>query len=344
MKRMIIAAAATLLAASTSYAGTIGISIASNDTWLAVMVDAMKTEAAKTSQPLQIEFADQDVTKQISQVQNFIADKADAIIVNVVDSTASPEITKMAAEAGIPLIYVNNTPSDLDKLGPKAAFIGSQESEAGTLETQEVCRILKEQGKTDDAGILIIQGVLAPHAAQARSKAVHDVVATEDCKFLKIIDEQTASWDPVKAQDLMTNWITAGYKPAAVIANNDEMAIGAINSLKAAGYSIARAGAAAHCHPLAGRWYGEGHPESATGGIARPQRTRRRTSFRPQFRFGPTLHVRMATSAGSLALGGFHRDAERAWRCRHAGQRLRLRSPAGGTCRAHQHCLRRLAG
>ena len=238
MKRMIIAAAATLLAASTSYAGTIGISIASNDTWLAVMVDAMKTEAAKTSQPLQIEFADQDVTKQISQVQNFIADKADAIIVNVVDSTASPEITKMAAEAGIPLIYVNNTPSDLDKLGPKAAFIGSQESEAGTLETQEVCRILKEKGKTDDAGILIIQGVLASHAAQARTKAVHDVVATEDCKFLKIIDEQTASWDPVKAQDLMTNWITAGYKPAAVIANNDEMAIGAINSLKAAGYSM----------------------------------------------------------------------------------------------------------
>ena len=226
------------LATSTSYAGTIGISIASNDTWLAVMVDAMKKEAAKTSQPLQIEFADQDVTKQISQVQNFIADKADAIIVNVVDSTASPEITKMAAEAGIPLVYVNNTPSDLDKLGPKAAFIGSQESEAGTLETQEVCRILKEQGKTDDAGILIIQGVLASHAAQARSQAVHDVVATEDCKFLKIIDEQTASWDPVKAQDLMTNWITAGYKPAAVIANNDEMAIGAINSLKAAGYSM----------------------------------------------------------------------------------------------------------
>lgn len=238
MKRMIIAAAAMLLATSTSYAGTIGISIASNDTWLAVMVDAMKKEAAKTSQPLQIEFADQDVTKQISQVQNFIADKADAIIVNVVDSTASPEITKMAADAGIPLIYVNNTPSDLDQLGPKAAFIGSQESEAGMLETQEVCRILKEQGKTDDAGLLILQGVLASHAAQARSKAVHDVVATEDCKFLKIIDEQTASWDPVKAQDLMTNWITAGYKPAAVIANNDDMAIGAVNSLKAAGYNM----------------------------------------------------------------------------------------------------------
>jgi len=238
MKSMIIAAAAMLLATSTSYAGNIGISIASNDTWLAVMVDAMKKEAAKTNQPLHIEFADQDVTKQISQVQNFIADKADAIIVNVVDSTASPEITRMAADAGIPLVYVNNTPSDLDKLGPKAAFIGSQESEAGTLETKEVCRILKEQGKTDDAGILILQGVLASHAAQARSKAVHDVVATEDCKFLKIIDEQTASWDPVKAQDLMTNWITAGYKPAAVIANNDDMAIGAVSSLKAAGYNM----------------------------------------------------------------------------------------------------------
>ena len=238
MKRTIVLATAMWLGASACYAGTIGVSIASNDTFLAVMVEAMKKEAAKTNQPLQIEFADQDVTKQISQVQNFIADKADAIIVNVVDSTASPQITKMAEEAGIPLVYVNNTPSDLDKLGPKAAFIGSQESQAGELETKEVCRILKEAGKTEDAGILIMQGLLASHAAQARSKAIHDVVATEECKFLKIIDEQTASWDPVKAQDLMTNWITAGHKPAAVIANNDDMAIGAINSLKAAGYSM----------------------------------------------------------------------------------------------------------
>lgn len=238
MKRMIIAATMMAFAGSTAYAGDIGVSIAVSDSFLAVLVQGMKDEAAKTSQPLQIEFADADVNKQLSQVQNFIAAKVDAIIVNVVESSASPTITKMAADAGIPLVYVNNTPSDLEALGEKAAFIGSNEIDAGKLETEEVCRVLKEEGKTEDAGIVIIQGILAQHAAVQRSKAVHDVIATPDCNFMKVIDEQSANWDPVKAQDLMTNWITAGHKPAAVIANNDEMALGAVNSMKAAGWDM----------------------------------------------------------------------------------------------------------
>ena len=97
------------------------------------MVEGMKSEAAKTNQSLQIEFAEADVNKQLSQIQNFIAAKVDAIIVNVVESSVSPTITKMAADAGIPLVYVNNTPDDLQALGPKAAFIGSAEIEAGTI-------------------------------------------------------------------------------------------------------------------------------------------------------------------------------------------------------------------
>ncbi|CAN7684879.1 substrate-binding domain-containing protein [Pararhizobium sp. LjRoot235] len=238
MKRMIIGTAILALAASAAQAGDIGVSISHSDSFLAVMVQGMKEEAAKTSQPLQIEFAEADVNKQLSQVQNFIAAKVDAIVVNVVESSASPTITKMAADAGIPLVYVNNTPSDLASLGPKTAFIGSNEIDAGTLETKEVCRVLKEEGKTEDAGIVIIQGILAQHAAEQRSKAIHDVIATPECNFMKIIDEQSANWDPVKAQDLMTNWITAGHKPVAVIANNDEMALGAINSLKASGWDM----------------------------------------------------------------------------------------------------------
>jgi len=238
MKRMIIATTMMAFAGSAAYAGDIGVSISHSDSFLAVMVQGMKDEAAKTSQPLQIEFAEADVNKQLSQVQNFIAAKVDAIVVNVVESSASPTITKMAADAGIPLVYVNNTPSDLDNLGEEAAFIGSNEIDAGTLETKEVCRVLKEEGKTEDAGIVIIQGILAQHAAVQRSKAIHDVIATPECNFLKVIDEQSANWDPVKAQDLMTNWITAGHKPVAVIANNDEMALGAVNSMKAAGWDM----------------------------------------------------------------------------------------------------------
>jgi len=220
---------------STAFAGDIGVSISHSDSNLAVLVKGIKDKAAQSNQPLQIEFAEGDVNRQLSQVQNFIAAKVDAIIVNTVETSATPTMTKLAADAGIPLVYVNNTPSDVHELGPKAAFVGSDEKVAGTLEAQEVCRVLKERGKADSADILIIQGVLANETAVLRSQAVHEVAATAECNFMKIIDEQSANWDPVKAQDLVTNWITAGYKPAAIISNNDEMAIGAINSLKASG-------------------------------------------------------------------------------------------------------------
>lgn len=235
MKRMMILTASMALLGSTAFAGDIGVSISHSDSNLAVLVKGIKDKAAQSNQPLQIEFAEGDVNRQLSQVQNFIAAKVDAIIVNTVETSATPTMTKLAADAGIPLVYVNNTPSDVHELGPKAAFVGSDEKVAGTLEAKEVCRVLKERGKADSADILIIQGVLANETAVLRSQAVHEVAATAECNFMKIIDEQSANWDPVKAQDLVTNWITAGYKPAAIISNNDEMAIGAINSLKASG-------------------------------------------------------------------------------------------------------------
>ena len=52
---------------------------------------------------------------------------------------------------------------------------------------------------------------------------------------MKIVQEQTANWDRNQAQDLMTNWLSSGIKYDAVISNNDEMAIGAIQAMKAAG-------------------------------------------------------------------------------------------------------------
>ena len=188
--------------------------------------------AAAANQPVQIEIADDDVAKQLSQIQNFIAAKVDAVIVNAVDTSATAPMTKAANDAGIPIVYVNRKPIDADKLGPKGAFVASNEQDSGTLETQAICKLIG--GKGD---ILVMQGDLANQAAVQRTKDIHDVIATPECSGMKIIDEQTAGWDPVKAQDLMTNWIAAGHKPDAVIANNDNMALGAIKAMKAAGMS-----------------------------------------------------------------------------------------------------------
>ena len=80
-----------------------------------------------------------------------------------------------------------------------------------------------------------MMGELSNQAAVMRTKDIHDVMANGKCAVkLNIIDEQTANWSRDQAQSLMTNWISAGKPFDAVIANNDEMAIGAIQAMKAA--------------------------------------------------------------------------------------------------------------
>jgi len=232
MKRFAFALAVATILSSPAMAAKIGVSMDKfDDNFLTVLRNGM-SDYAKT-QPgvtMQIEDAKDDVSKQISQVQNFIANKVDAIIVNPVDTSATAAITKAAADAGVPLVYVNREPADVDTLGPKAAFVASNEKESGTLETQAICKILG--GKGD---ILVMEGELSNQAAVQRTKDIHEVIATPACSGMKIIAEQTASWDRTKAQNLMTNWLSKGLKYDALVSNNDEMAIGALQAMKAAG-------------------------------------------------------------------------------------------------------------
>jgi ABC-type sugar transport system substrate-binding protein len=157
--------------------------------------------------------------------------------VSAVDTDASPAMTRLAAEAGIPIVYVNRQPADLEKLPSNAAFVGSKEIESGTLATTEVCRLLKESKKTP-ARIVVMMGELSNQAARERTRAVHNVIATPECSFMRVVEEQTANWQRTQGQDLMSNWISAGTRFDAVVSNNDEMAIGAIQALKAAGYDM----------------------------------------------------------------------------------------------------------
>src|SRR5690606_11435964 len=93
---------------------------------------------------IQIEDAQNDVGKQLNQIQNFVASGVDAIIVNPVDTDATQAMTAAAEAAGIPLVYVNRQPVNVDTLPPTQAFVASLETDAGRLQAEEACRMLKE--------------------------------------------------------------------------------------------------------------------------------------------------------------------------------------------------------
>jgi inositol transport system substrate-binding protein len=232
MKRILLALTAATVLSSPAFATKIGVSMDKfDDNFLTILRNSM-AEYAKTTPgvTLQIEDAKDDVSKQLSQVQNFIANGVNAIIVNPVDTSATAAITRAAADAGVPLVYVNREPIDVDKLGPKAAFVASNEADSGTLETKEVCKLLGGKGN-----ILVIEGVLSNQSAVQRTKDVHEVISTPDCSGIKVVAEQTANYDRTQGQNLMTNWLSKGMQFDAVVSNNDEMAIGAIQAMKSAG-------------------------------------------------------------------------------------------------------------
>ena len=238
-KRFVMTALLAGLMASSASAANIGVSMALfDDNFLTVlrngMIDYSKSLDDVT---LQIEDAQNDVGKQLNQIQNFVAAGVDAIIVNPVDTDATVAMSQAAAAAGIPLVYVNREPVNINELPDKQAFVASKEIDAGTLETQEACRLLKEAGKTE-ATVVVLLGELSNQASRMRTQAIKDVIATPDCSFMKIAEEQVGNWSRTQGADLVTNWLSAGVKFDAVLANNDEMAIGAIQALKAANVSM----------------------------------------------------------------------------------------------------------
>jgi inositol transport system substrate-binding protein len=216
-----------LLAAAQ--AATLGVSMARfDDNFLTAVRTSMQERARELNVAIQFEDAQNDIGRQLSQIQNFVAQKVDAIIVNPVDTDATSRLTRLVARAGIPLVYVNRKPAEA-QLPARVSFVGSDETQSGTLQMTEVCRLLHGSG-----AIVILMGELTNQSARQRTQDIYDVIARPQCRGIRVLDKQAANWNRTEAADLMTNWLSAGLRPQAVVANDDEMAIGAVQSLRQA--------------------------------------------------------------------------------------------------------------
>ncbi|MGE7957330.1 sugar ABC transporter substrate-binding protein [Pseudomonas sp. NPDC089530] len=220
-----------LLASGTALADLkIGVSMSQfDDTWLTYLRESMdrKAKSLPDGVTLQFEDARADVVKQLSQVESFISQKVDAIVVNPVDTAATRKITEAAVKAGIPLVYVNRRPDDLN-LPKGVVTVASNDLEAGQMQMQYLADKLGGKGE-----IVILLGDLANNSTTNRTKGVKEVLA----KYpgIKVEQEQTGIWLRDKAMTLVNDWLTQGRQFNAVVANNDEMAIGAAMALKQAG-------------------------------------------------------------------------------------------------------------
>lgn len=234
MKRLMITTALSL-AATGAQAQDIGVAMAQFDNnFLTILRQGIEEGGRAEGVTLQFEDAQNDVPRQLSQIENFISSGVDAIIVVAVDSDAITQMDRLAVKAGIPIVNINREPPNVDSLGPLEAFVGSREVDAGTIQATEACRLVKEKLGDGSAKGVILAGDLFIQAGRVRTETVQDFVKTQACDFVTIEDMQVADWSRSKASDLVSNWLTAGISPDVIFANNDEMAVGAAQALKAA--------------------------------------------------------------------------------------------------------------
>jgi len=205
---------------------TIGVTMKFDDLWLTTLRDAM-SEYAATQSGVELVMVDskEDVATQLAQVENFVAQQVDAIIVIAANTDAADPMTKAAQDAGIPLVYVNRLPSNLPE---GISYVGSESIQAGIMQAEWLAEQLGGKGN-----VVIMNGDLAQEAAQKRTEGEKQVFA----KYpdITIIREDTGNWSRDQGLALMENWLASGDQIDAVAANNDEMAIGALQAIEAAG-------------------------------------------------------------------------------------------------------------
>jgi inositol transport system substrate-binding protein len=185
-------------------------------------------EIAKKAQEANVELitvdAERSALKQVEQIESFIAQKVDAIIMNPCEVEASsPAVTKALA-AKIPIINVNSETS-----AKPSAFVGSDDVESARIAMKYIAERLGGKGN-----VVMMHGYMGQAAQIKREQGAREVL--KQYPNLKLLAHQTGEWDRAKAMDLMENWIQSyGPQINAVFAQNDEMGMGAVKALTDAG-------------------------------------------------------------------------------------------------------------
>ena len=205
----------------------IGVTLAMfDDVFITNVRDAM-TKWASTHPDVELTIVDAagDTAKQVGQVENFLAQGMDAVVILPVDTTATGPMTKAIVKAGKPLVYVNRKP---EKLPKGVAYVGSKSIDAGVMNMEELGKAMGGKGN-----LAILIGELSDEPAHGRTDGIKQVVK-EQFPNIKVTREQTGHWKRESGKTIMEDWLASGQEIDGVAANNDEMALGALQAIKAA--------------------------------------------------------------------------------------------------------------
>ena len=198
---------------------TIALSTLNNPFFVDVR-DGAQAEAAAKGITLNVLDAQNDATTQANQIQTAVTSKAGVIIINPVDSDAAVAAVQPALSAKIPVVAVDR---GITGVTP-TSFIASDNVAGGKQAADALATAI---GKTGE--VLWLQGQAGTSASRDRGQGFSTQIATYS--GITVVGQQTANFDRTQGMDVTTNLLQAHPNVVGIFAENDEMALGAIQAL-----------------------------------------------------------------------------------------------------------------
>ena len=181
---------------------------------------------------------------QTGQIENFINQKVDVLIVNLVENTAAATVVGKAKEAGIPIVLINREPKDAAdmQLWPgKLAYVGADAKVSGTIQGQIIVDLPDHGDLNGNGAVDYIMIIGDPGNTDAQYRTEYSIKALEDAG-LKVnkLDDKVCNWQATESEPAVSDFLNKYPKGTidVIFCNNDGMAMGAYAALEKAGYVV----------------------------------------------------------------------------------------------------------
>lgn len=218
-------------AEGSSDLGTVTLILSNRDEFLSTLEVGVQNAAADMGVDMVTQDAQNDTSKLLQFVETAKNDGQKAIIVNPVDPATCSQIIEAAGDMKV--VFINRFPTEDNILNENAVYAGSDEMESGKYQGEWLAEYFKAEGKTDIKYILL-NGMIGQTSTTQRTESCLQALADAGINAEEATAPLAADWDRATAQDMITPLITT-IEYDCIISNNDAMALGAIEAIKAAG-------------------------------------------------------------------------------------------------------------
>ncbi|WP_434400159.1 ribose ABC transporter substrate-binding protein RbsB [Planococcus sp. 11815] len=205
---------------------TIGFSISTlNNPFFVTLSEGAEAKASELGATLSVVDAQDDASKQASDVEDLIQQGVNMILINPVDSEAVASAVASANNADIPVITVDRSAEN----GEVVSHIASDNVAGGEMAAEHLLSLVGEGAKVAE-----LEGVPGSSAARERGEGFNNIAADS----LDVVAKQTANFNRAEGLSVMENILQANPDVTGVFAHNDEMALGALEAIEASGKDV----------------------------------------------------------------------------------------------------------